>query len=122
MITQETEQAVSPTAKRVAVAALTTSADVDLALKGMTCASCVARIERTLSKVPGVDTVSVNLATEKAHVRYDPTTVATPQLVGAVEAAGYKARGRAADRCRCRGDATGPDRDRHDVRLVRRAD
>ena len=92
MITQETEQAVSPTAKRVAVAALTTSADVDLALEGMTCASCVARIERTLSKVPGVDTVSVNLATEKAHVRYDPTTVATPQLVGAVEAAGYKAR------------------------------
>jgi len=92
MITQEIEQAVSPSAKRVAVAALTTSADVDLALEGMTCASCVARIERTLSKVPGVDTVSVNLATEKAHVRYDPTTVATPQLVGAVEAAGYKAR------------------------------
>jgi len=92
MITQETEQAVSPSAKRVAVAALTTSTDVDLALEGMTCASCVARIERTLSKVPGVDTVSVNLATEKAHVRYDPTTVATPQLVGAVEAAGYKAR------------------------------
>src|SRR5262245_37296831 len=55
----------------------------------MTCASCVARIERKLNKLDGVD-ASVNFATEQATVRYDPS-VSVDDLVSAVEAAGYHA-------------------------------
>ena len=68
------------------------SARVDLAIGGMTCPSCVARIERTLGKLPGVGSASVNLATERASVAYDPARVALPDLVRTVEAAGYTAR------------------------------
>ena len=42
---------------------------VTLNIRGMTCASCVARLEKSLSKVAGVDAASVNLATEKAQIR-----------------------------------------------------
>jgi Cu+-exporting ATPase len=64
-------------------------AEVDLAISGMTCASCSARIERQLNKVEGV-AASVNLATERAHVRYaGPLTVA--DLVATVEKTGYGA-------------------------------
>src|SRR5215212_1073152 len=56
---------------------------------GMTCASCVRRIERALSKVDGVQEVSVNLATEKARVTYDPAAASIGQLKAAVERAGY---------------------------------
>lgn len=62
---------------------------VDLALTGMTCASCAARIERRLNRLPGV-TASVNFATEQAAVRY-PATVDHARLVAAVAAAGYGA-------------------------------
>ncbi len=68
------------------------TAEVDLAIEGMTCASCVARVERKLTKLPGVSEASVNLATEKAHVSYDPAALAPAQLVATVETAGYKAR------------------------------
>jgi len=64
----------------------------DLAIEGMTCASCVARVEKKLTRLPGVTEASVNLATEKARVSYDPASVTLPQLVGAVESAGYRAR------------------------------
>ena len=64
---------------------------VDFAIEGMTCASCVARIERRLSKLEGVRAVSVNLATERATVAYDPARVKVAQLISAVEAAGYGA-------------------------------
>jgi Cu+-exporting ATPase len=63
---------------------------VDLALEGMTCAACANRIERKLNKLDGVD-ASVNYATEHATVRFDPSRVTVPDLVGAVEAAGYHA-------------------------------
>ena len=63
---------------------------VELPITGMTCASCANRIERRLNKLDGV-TASVNYATEKARVEFDPGTVATEQLVAAVEAAGYQA-------------------------------
>ncbi|HEU5490998.1 MAG TPA: heavy metal-associated domain-containing protein, partial [Gaiellaceae bacterium] len=63
---------------------------VDLALEGMTCAACANRIERKLNKLDGVD-ASVNYATEHANVRFDPRRVTVPDLVGAVEAAGYQA-------------------------------
>ena len=63
---------------------------VDLPISGMTCASCANRIERRLNRLDGVS-ASVNYATEKATVDYDPATVATDDLLGAVEAAGYRA-------------------------------
>ena len=63
---------------------------VELPITGMTCASCANRIERKLNKLDGV-TATVNYATEKARVQFDPGTVAAEQLVGAVEAAGYSA-------------------------------
>ena len=63
---------------------------VDLAIGGMTCASCVGRVERALRKVPGVRTASVNLASERAHVEA-LGSVAPEALCQAVEAAGYQA-------------------------------
>jgi P-type Cu+ transporter len=63
---------------------------VDLALEGMTCAACATRIERKLNKLDGVE-ASVNYATEQATVRFDPERVSVPDLLGAVEAAGYRA-------------------------------
>jgi P-type Cu+ transporter len=63
---------------------------VFLELEGMTCASCAARIERKLNGLEGVE-ASVNLATERAAVRYDSERVAVHELVRAVEAAGYRA-------------------------------
>ena len=66
--------------------------EVDLAITGMTCASCSARIEKKLGRLDGVDAV-VNLATEKATVRYAaPVTV--DLLLSTVRATGYGARGR----------------------------
>ncbi len=62
-----------------------------LALEGMTCASCAMRIEKGLKKVPGVKIASVNLATERADVSYDPSETGVEQLVQKVEAVGYKA-------------------------------
>jgi Cu+-exporting ATPase len=61
-----------------------------LALEGMTCASCAARIERTLNKLDGVE-ATVNFATETAAVSYDPARVETARLLDAVEGIGYHA-------------------------------
>ncbi|HEX6743888.1 MAG TPA: cation transporter, partial [Solirubrobacteraceae bacterium] len=63
---------------------------LELPIEGMTCASCANRVERRLNKLDGV-TATVNYATEKARVQFDPGAVATEDLVGAVEAAGYAA-------------------------------
>ena len=62
----------------------------EFAIGGMTCASCVRRVEKALAKVPGVQTVSVNLATEKATVHAE-STVSRDQLLAAVTKAGYEA-------------------------------
>jgi Cu+-exporting ATPase len=59
-----------------------------LPIEGMTCASCVARVERALAKVPGVASASVNLATEQAAVEAD-RGVSALELAGVVERAGY---------------------------------
>jgi len=63
---------------------------IELSIDGMTCASCVGRVERALSKVPGVKSVSVNLANERAHLellgQVDPQI-----LIAAVDKAGYSA-------------------------------
>ena len=63
---------------------------LELPITGMTCASCANRIERKLNKLDGV-TATVNYATEKAKVEFDPAAVAPAQLIEAVEAAGYSA-------------------------------
>ena len=63
---------------------------VELAITGMTCASCAARIEKRLNKVEGV-TATVNFASEHAAVAFDPAQVDIDDLIGAVEAAGYGA-------------------------------
>ena len=64
---------------------------VDLPVGGMNCASCAARIEKTLNGVPGVDSASVNFATSTATVQYDPARVGVPELCAAVQDAGYTA-------------------------------
>jgi Cu+-exporting ATPase len=61
-----------------------------LALSGMTCAACATRIEAVLNKLPGV-TASVNLATERALVHYDPGLARIEDLIGSVRKAGYDA-------------------------------
>ena len=66
--------------------------EIILPIEGMTCASCVNRIERFLNKTPGVSTAAVNLATEKATILVDPSLVGRDELVKAVEAAGYDVR------------------------------
>ena len=68
---------------------MSTAQRVDLAIDGMTCASCAARIEKRLNKLDGV-TATVNYATEQARVEY-PADIDPQQLVAEVEAAGYGA-------------------------------
>ncbi|MDN7448497.1 heavy metal translocating P-type ATPase, partial [Burkholderia multivorans] len=63
---------------------------VELDIDGMTCASCVSRVEKALAKVPGVTHASVNLATERATVEAS-ADVSAARLVEAVEQAGYRA-------------------------------
>ena len=63
-----------------------------LAIDGMTCASCSSAVERALKKQPGVSSVSVNLATNKATLVYDPAQIKLGALKSAVEKAGYGAR------------------------------
>ncbi len=79
----------------------------ELAVGGMTCASCAARIERRLNRLDGV-TATVNYATERAHVEAAPG-VDPDRLVAEVEAAGYTARVATPD---SPADATGPLRAR----------
>ncbi|MBI2429508.1 MAG: cadmium-translocating P-type ATPase [Ignavibacteriales bacterium] len=61
-----------------------------LPVEGMTCASCVARVEKTLSRIPGVNTAAVNLATEKVTVKFNPALVSAEVMAKAVEESGYK--------------------------------
>jgi Cu+-exporting ATPase len=65
--------------------------DVSLGIEGMTCASCVGRVEKALLRVPGVQSAQVNLATETASVRRLRGTASTAELLRAVQAAGYTA-------------------------------
>jgi len=63
--------------------------NLSLPIQGMTCASCVARIEKSLRAVEGVREASVNLATEKANIVYDPSLVEPESIKKAVEDLGY---------------------------------
>ncbi len=61
-----------------------------LPVEGMTCASCVARVEKAVAKFEGVTSVNVNLATEKVSMEYDPSVVDLNKLADVVEDIGYK--------------------------------
>src|SRR5688500_15440184 len=79
MKTQQLQNAVGPDG----------AAEVTLPVEGIMCASCVRRVERSLQKVEGVREAGVNLATERATIKYDPSLVALSDLQAAVERAGY---------------------------------
>lgn len=81
------------TVKGMPAMATTTHTDagpIELAITGMTCASCVARVERKLGRLPGVS-ATVNLATATAHVTREDPGVEAAELIAAVEAIGYGA-------------------------------
>ncbi len=72
--------------------ALPAISTLTLPVEGMTCASCVRRVEKALGKVEGVGQVSVNLVTEAVTVTFDPAQASFDRLSAAVEAAGYTLR------------------------------
>ena len=65
-------------------------AEAVLPIEGMTCASCVRRVEKSLAAVPGVAEANVNFATEQAVVRFDPLRASLRDLRAAVDKAGYR--------------------------------
>jgi Cu+-exporting ATPase len=62
---------------------------IDLPVTGMTCASCVRTVERALTRTAGVEAASVNIATERATVSFDPAKVDAQHLITSIESAGY---------------------------------
>lgn len=64
---------------------------VELSVKGMTCASCSTRVDRALNKLDGVTSANVNLATEKATVHFDPAILNVADIISKVEKTGYEA-------------------------------
>ena len=102
--------------------------EVTLPVEGMTCASCVNRIERFLKKTPGVSEAAVNLATEAATIRYLPALAGRAELEGAIEAAGYSLKPAQAESesaatrsLRDAADADAADRAAHASRILREA-
>jgi Cu+-exporting ATPase len=91
-------------------------ARLTLDVSGMHCASCVSSIEGSLLALPGVADASVNLATERATVVYDPLETSPSELIGAVERVGYQAREVPAER---RGEAGAEERERLAQRALR---
>ena len=96
-----TEAAALSLSQRVATAALTAAVEkagyavphdeAEMRIEGMTCASCVSRVERALLAVPGVLAATVNLATEQAHVSRVRGAAGAAELMAAVQKAGYTA-------------------------------
>lgn len=66
--------------------------EIDLSVEGMTCASCAARIEKVVGRLDGVESATVNLASEKAHIVYVPGLVKEEDLIRGVDKAGYSAK------------------------------
>ena len=77
--------------------------NLELVIEGMSCASCVARVERLATRLSGVHSASVSLATERATVSYDPAQVSVEQIAEAITKAGFKATPRQGE------DGSGPD-------------
>lgn len=63
---------------------------IELKIEGMTCAACAKAVERVGKKLEGVESISVNIATDKANVIYNPAKVKLSQIKAAIEKAGYK--------------------------------
>ncbi len=63
----------------------------ELSIGGMSCAVCAANVERTVNKLPGIGSVIVNLATNRAAVEYDPSVIKLAEIISAVSGAGYSA-------------------------------
>jgi len=63
---------------------------VDLPVQGMSCASCVAKIEKAVTRLAGVQSASVNLAAERATVTYEPARLGVPEITKAIEDLGYE--------------------------------
>lgn len=63
-----------------------------LAIEGMTCGGCAAKVRRTVAELPGVVAVTVDLAANQATVGYDPEQVTVEAMVRAVESLDYAAR------------------------------
>ena len=76
----------------ISLTAPTLSPPLAIGIGGMTCASCVARVEKALTKVPGVQTATVNLATESARIVFAPSEQMEARLRRAVRDAGYEPR------------------------------
>src|SRR5579859_1225387 len=66
-----------------------TTKTITLPITGMTCANCVATVERNLKKLDGVQSAAVNLASERAAVEYDPAKLGQAALIARIERAGY---------------------------------
>ena len=60
-------------------------------IEGMTCGSCVSKVERLLKEVKGVDNVAVDLKNKKAKVKFETDTPSKEELIKVIEAAGFKA-------------------------------
>jgi Cu+-exporting ATPase len=91
--------------------------ELTLPVIGMTCASCVNRIERYLGRAEGVTAANVNLATERATVRFDPGVIDRAGIVATIEAAGYEV---APDRSATTDAAADEARDEEDRAAERR--
>jgi Cu+-exporting ATPase len=85
---------------------------------GMTCAACQSRVQRALSSEPGVIDATVNLLTNSAAVRYDPSAVVPTRLIEAVRATGYDADLPAADESPLAPDSAQQEREAHDARSL----
>ena len=68
---------------------MTTTKQLTLPITGMTCANCVATVERNLKKLDGVQTAIVNLSSERAMVDFDASKLGLPEMIARVERAGY---------------------------------
>src|SRR5688500_9078093 len=77
----------SASARHGAVKPLTGASTTTMGITGMTCAACVMRVEKALRKVPGVVEASVNLASERAAVTFDPAQVSRDDFESAVRRA-----------------------------------
>src|SRR5512146_913155 len=64
---------------------------LEIGIRGVSCASCTARVERALRKEPGVAVAQVNLAAERAHVELDPGITSAAKIAESISAAGYEA-------------------------------
>ncbi|PID15895.1 copper-translocating P-type ATPase [Sporosarcina sp. P34] len=65
--------------------------EVNLNIRGMTCAACSARIEKVLSRMPGIQSATVNLALETAHINYDPAALELADIMQKIKNIGYEA-------------------------------